>query len=177
MLRSLLLATASVSLLATAAAPASAQDSESELSEVVVMGKRVIRESAGATGLDLSLRETPQSVTVVGAAQIKQFNLTDVNQLLATLPGINVEAVETDRTYYNSRGFDVVNFQVDGVGQPLDWGLQAGALDVAIYDRVEAVRGANGLMTGTGNPSATINYIRKRPTQDFQASASAGYGT
>ncbi len=178
MLRSALLATASLSLLGLAALPASAQESaETQVSDVVVMGKRVIRESAGATGLDLSLRETPQSVTVVGAAQIKQFNLTDVNQLLATLPGINVEAVETDRTYYNSRGFDVVNFQIDGVGQPLDWGLQAGALDIAIYDRVEAVRGANGLMTGTGNPSATINYIRKRPTDEFQASASAGYGT
>ncbi|WAC61465.1 TonB-dependent siderophore receptor [Brevundimonas sp. SL130] len=178
MLRSALLASASISLLGLAAGPALAQTAASdEVSEVVVMGKRVIRESAGATGLDLSLRETPQSVTVIGAAQIKQFNLTDVNQLLATLPGVNVEAVETDRTYYTSRGFDIVNFQVDGVGQPLDWGLQAGALDVAQYERVEAVRGANGLMTGTGNPSATINYIRKRPTEDFQASASAGYGT
>lgn len=177
MLRSILLASASASLLCALAAPALADEAEeSQVSDVVVMGKRVIRESAGATGLDLSLRETPQSVTVVGSAQIKLFNLTDVNQLLATLPGINVEAVETDRTYYNSRGFDIVNFQVDGVGQPLDWGLQAGSLDVAIYDRVEAVRGANGLMTGTGNPSATINYIRKRPTEDFQASASAGYG-
>lgn len=178
MLRSVLLASASAALLCAVSAPALADEAdEAQVSDVVVMGKRVIRESAGATGLDLSLRETPQSVTVVGSAQIKLFNLTDVNQLLATLPGVNVEAVETDRTYYNSRGFDVVNFQIDGVGQPLDWGLQSGALDVAIYERVEAVRGANGLMTGTGNPSATINYIRKRPTDDFQASASAGYGT
>ena len=183
MRRSLLFATVSASLLCVAAAPAWAgEDDETpgaanQLSEVVVLGKRVIRESAGATGLDLSLRETPQSVTVIGAAQIKQFNLTDVNQLLANLPGINVETVETDRTYYNARGFDIVNFQTDGVGQQLDWGFQAGALDIAIYDRVEAVRGANGLMTGTGNPSATINYIRKRPTDAFQVSASAGYGT
>ncbi|MBP2161126.1 MULTISPECIES: TonB-dependent siderophore receptor [Asticcacaulis] len=144
---------------------------------VIVLGKRVIRESAGATGLDLSLRETPQSVTVVTAQQMKEFDLTDANQLLATLPGINVEASETDRTYYNSRGFDIVNFQVDGVGQPLDWGLQTGALDVAIFDRIEAVRGANGMMTGIGNPSATINYIRKRPTKDFRANASVGYGS
>jgi outer membrane receptor for ferric coprogen and ferric-rhodotorulic acid len=183
MFRSILLATASVSLLSVAAATAQAQsraqsqDGTDRVGDVVVLGKRVIHHSAGATGLDLSLRETPQSVTVVGAAQIKQFNLTDVNQLLATLPGINVEAAETDRTYYNSRGFDIVNFQVDGVGQPLDWGLQTGALDVALYERVEAVRGATGLMTGTGNPSATINYIRKRPTDTFQASAAAGYGT
>ena len=34
--------------------------------EITVIGKRVIKGSAGATGLDLSLRQTPQSVTVVG---------------------------------------------------------------------------------------------------------------
>ena len=162
------------------AAPANVEESAESsggLNEIIVLGKRLIRDSASATGLDLSLRETPQSVTIRTAAQIKEFELTDVNQLLASFPGINVESVETDRTYYNSRGFDIVNFQVDGVGQPLDWGLQSGSLDVAMYDRIEAVRGANGMMTGTGNPSATINYIRKRPTKNFRADASAGYGT
>lgn len=180
MFKSSLRATASVLVLSTLtfALPAAADDADAgDVREVIVMGKRVIRDSAGATGLDLSLRETPQSVTIVSAQQMKDFALTEANQLLATLPGINVEASETDRTYYNSRGFDVVNFQVDGVGQPLDWGLQTGALDVAIYDRIESVRGANGMMTGTGNPSATINYIRKRPTDDFRANASVGYGT
>ncbi|MFT3997942.1 MAG: TonB-dependent siderophore receptor, partial [Asticcacaulis sp.] len=183
MTRPQLLGSVSALLLLSLTAPAFAADapadapSDGEPSEIVVLGKRIIRNSAGATGLDLSLRETPQSVTVVSAAQMKDFALTEANQLLATLPGINVEASETDRTYYNSRGFDVVNFQVDGVGQPLDWGLQTGALDVAIFDRIEAVRGANGMMTGTGNPSATINYIRKRPTKDFRANVSASYGT
>lgn len=158
-------------------APVLAEESADGLNEIIVLGKRLIHESASATGLDLSLRETPQSVTLRSAAQVKEFALTDVNQLLASFPGINVESVETDRTYYNSRGFDIVNFQVDGVGQPLDWGLQTGALDIAMYDRIEAVRGANGMMTGTGNPSATINYIRKRPTPGFRADGSAGYGT
>ena len=155
-----------------------AQDSGADKdTQLVVIGKRVIKGSAGATGLDLSLRQTPQSVTVVPAARIQEFGLSDANQLLATIPGINVEADETDRTYYNSRGFDIINFQVDGVGQPLDWGLQVGALDTAIYDRVEAIRGATGMLTGTGNPSATINYIRKRPTRTFQSELSAGYGS
>jgi outer-membrane receptor for ferric coprogen and ferric-rhodotorulic acid len=175
-LRSLLFTT-SLLAVGTAAIADEPVETGSETKDVIVLGKRVIRNSAGATGLDLSLRETPQSVTIVTAAQIKAFDLTDANQLLASLPGINVEATETDRTYYNSRGFDIVNFQVDGVGQPLDWGLQTGALDTVIFDRIEAIRGANGMMTGTGNPSATINYIRKRPTRTFQASASASYGS
>jgi outer membrane receptor for ferric coprogen and ferric-rhodotorulic acid len=142
---------------------------------VLVQGNRTL--SAAATGLDLSLRETPQSLTVVGRQQIDDFKLTDANTLLAQVPGINVEQVETDRTYYNSRGFDITNFQVDGVGLPLIWGIQFGALDTAIFERVEAVRGADSMLTGTGNPSATINYVRKRPTATFQAAAGALFGS
>ncbi len=153
------------------------QTSSDGQTEVTVIGKRVIKGSAGATGLDLSLRETPQSVTVVTAQDMQDFRLNTANSLLKTLPGINVEQVETDRTYYNSRGFDITNFQVDGVGQPLIWGIQYGDIDTAIYDRIEAIRGATGMMTGTGNPSATINYIRKRPTKDFQADVTAAYGS
>jgi outer membrane receptor for ferric coprogen and ferric-rhodotorulic acid len=161
--------------LAPFASAAHAED-ENTVSQVVVEGERTDH-SQGATGLDLSLRETPQSVTVVSKEQIDDFALTNVNELLSQVTGVNVEKVETDRTYYNSRGFDVTNFQVDGIGLPLIWGIQFGDLDTALFERVEIVRGANGMMTGTGNPSATINYIRKRPTQAFQASASASYGS
>lgn len=176
----LFMASSAAALLSAAVARAEAPETpaaDSEPREVVVIGKRVIKGSAGATGLDLSLRETPQSVTIVTAAQIKDFALSDANQLLATIPGINVEADETDRTYYNSRGFDILNFQVDGVGQPLDWGLQVGALDTALFERIDAIRGATGMLTGTGNPSAVINYIRKRPTKAFQADVTAGFGS
>jgi outer membrane receptor for ferric coprogen and ferric-rhodotorulic acid len=141
---------------------------------IVVIGTE---NTSTATGLGLTLRETPQSVTIIDAKQIDEFGLSDANQLLAMAPGINVEKVETDRTYYNSRGFDITNFQLDGIGMPLIWGIQFGDLDTAIFERVEAIRGANGMMTGTGNPSATINYIRKRPGAAFAADASVQYGS
>ncbi|MGR4866235.1 TonB-dependent siderophore receptor [Caulobacter sp. LARHSG274] len=146
------------------------------VSQVLVESERS-KHSQGATGLDLSLRETPQSITVMPRDQIQDFALNNVNELLALAPGVNVERVETDRTYFNARGFDITNFQVDGVGLPLIWGIQFGELDTALFDRVEIVRGANGMLTGTGNPSATINYVRKRPTKDFRATASASYGS
>lgn len=145
--------------------------------EITVIGKRVIKGSAGATGLDLSLRQTPQSVTVVDEQQIEDFSLTTANQVLTAIPGIQVDAAETDRSVYSARGFDITNFQVDGVGQPLIWGIQYGDIDSVIYDRVEAIRGSTGMLTGTGNPSATINYIRKRPTSTFQSELTAAYGS
>jgi outer membrane receptor for ferric coprogen and ferric-rhodotorulic acid len=135
------------------------------------------RASRSATGLDLSLRETPQSISVITRSVIDDFQLNSVNDVLSLSPGVIVEKVETDRTYYSARGFDIVNFQVDGIGIPMTYGLVDGDLDTAIYERVEVVRGATGLLSSTGNPSATINFVRKRPTASFQASAGLTLGS
>ncbi|MGO4379368.1 TonB-dependent siderophore receptor [Pseudoduganella sp. RAF19] len=168
---------------AWADAPADEAAPEPVMQTVVVKGEAespdsyTTRRSASSAHLDLSLRETPQSVSVVTAARIEDFRLDAVNDVLASTTGVTVERVETDRTYYTARGFDIVNFQYDGVGIPFVFGNVTGDLDTALYDRIDIVRGANGLMSATGNPSATVNFIRKRPTAAFQASASATLGS
>jgi len=173
--RRLLSATVLAGALA-AALPAFAEDDAGTVAEVLVTARRDDRTSKGATGLDLSLTETPQAVTVVDRAFMDAFGLDEVNQVLALTPGVNVEAVETDRTYYNARGFDIKSMQVDGVGLPFTWNV-VGVLDTAGYEKVEVVRGANGLLTGTGNPSGTINYVRKRPTNDVRGEAELTVGS
>ncbi|MEZ5704883.1 MAG: TonB-dependent siderophore receptor [Burkholderiaceae bacterium] len=133
--------------------------------------------SSSATGLDLRLRETPQSISVTSQAQMQAFGLNEVRTLLSAVTGVQVEKVETDRTYFSSRGFDITNFQEDGIGLPFASGLLNGDMDTAIYDRVEVLRGANGLLSSTGNPSATVNFVRKRPTTQFQASVGLTLGS
>ncbi|MFN3583372.1 TonB-dependent siderophore receptor [Phenylobacterium sp.] len=172
--RHLLLATVFMGASA-AALPAFADDAAS-LEELVVTARRENRTSKGATGLDLSLTETPQAVTVIDRDFMDVFGLDDANSVLSLTPGVNVEEVETDRTYYNARGFDIRSMQIDGVGLPFTWNV-AGDLDVAGYEKIEAVHGANGLLTGTGNPSGTINYVRKRPTNAFQGAAELTAGS
>ncbi len=49
--------------------------------------------------------------------------------------------------------------------------------DLAIYDHLEVLRGASGLTQGSGEPGGSVNMVRKRPTYDFRASASAGAGS
>ncbi|WP_243652836.1 TonB-dependent siderophore receptor [Novosphingobium sp. PhB165] len=165
---------------AYAAEPANGDDQAQARRDIIVTGARTnqvnLNESASATGLDLSLRETPQSVTVVDRQRIDDFALTNVNDLLEQTVGVTVQRNETDRTEYTSRGFDITNFQVDGIGLPL-LGAVDGDLDTILYERVEIVRGANAIMTGVGNPSATVNYLRKRPTTTFQANVSAYAGS
>ncbi|MFB9245669.1 TonB-dependent siderophore receptor [Massilia antarctica] len=135
------------------------------------------RDSDSASKLNLTLRETPQSVSVVTRARMDDFRLDNVNDVLANTTGVTVEKVETDRTYYVARGFDIINFQVDGVGTPLVFGNMMGKLDTALFDRVDIVRGANGLAASTGNPSATVNFIRKRPGPALAASAGLTLGS
>lgn len=125
----------------------------------------------------MSQRETPQSISVVTRAQIEDFQLNDVNALLTTVPGVSVLTSDTDRIYYSARGFDIQTFQIDGIGLPFSFGIQTGSIDTAIYDRIEVVRGAPGLLSPTGNPSAVVNFIRKRPFREIKASASAQYGS
>ena len=43
------------------------------------------------------------------------------------------------------------------------WGTVVGREDTFLFERIELIRGANGLLTGVGNASGTINYVRKRP--------------
>ncbi len=116
-----------------------------------------------ATGLNLSIRETPQSVTVVTRERIEEQNLRTISAVAQNVTGISVREYDSARNSFSARGFDIDNFLIDGVPTTYDSGWSAGqsSLDTAIYDRVEVVRGATGLVTGAGNPSAAINLVRK----------------
>lgn len=147
---------------AAAAAPASAASAPGQ--NVVVAAKRDARVSKGATGLPIEIKDTPQTISVIEAQDMKDFGATGSNDALRLGTGINVEQYETNRASFNSRGFDIQLTQLDGLGMTNDWGTVIGQLDTFLFDRIELIRGANGLLTGVGNASGTINYVRKRPT-------------
>ena len=133
--------------------------------------------ASGASRLALDIIDIPQSVSVITETQMSDYQLNDIDTVLDTATGVNVERIETNRTYYTARGFDITNFQVDGVGLPLSSGNNHSGEDTAIFDRIEVIRGANGLMTGVGNPSATINFIRKRPNAENELAINASLGS
>lgn len=139
----------------------------SEIENIEVRGSYIegygAHKASGASRINLPIKDIPQSVSVITSAQFDDYQLNGINDVLDTATGVNVQRVETSRTYYSARGFDINNFQIDGIGLPLIRGNNHGDEDSAIYDRIEIIRGANGLMTGVGNPSATVNFIRKRP--------------
>ncbi|WP_222718361.1 TonB-dependent siderophore receptor [Aliarcobacter vitoriensis] len=112
-----------------------------------------------ATKLDLSIRETPQSVKVLTQEYLQDANITSFQEMLSNVTGVSTNRSD-ERISPTARGFSVNYFMYDGVPS-LYWYLDASDSDLVIYDRVEIVKGANGLMTGAGNPSIGINMIRK----------------
>ncbi|MBI6918843.1 TonB-dependent siderophore receptor [Pseudomonas monteilii] len=134
-----------------------------------------------ATKLALSPRETPQSVSVVTRRQMDDQNMQSLDDVARAATGINtVKDFGTERSRYFSRGFQVNDLQYDGVPSSISESFSMDVTSVnnmAIYDRVEFVRGANGLMQGAGSPSAAINLVRKRPGDTYQMKAEIGAGS
>ena len=131
------------------------------------------------SGLSLTWRETPQSISVVTRQRMEDFGLQSVEDIAGATTGLYLSKGSTERAGFASRGFSISNYALDGVPLSLQTYTNdtIGQSTLAIYDRVELLRGASGLLTGTGNPSGVINLVRKRPTDQFRASVEASVGS
>ncbi|UUC48395.1 TonB-dependent receptor [Pseudomonas citronellolis] len=113
-----------------------------------------------------TLRETPQAVTVLTRQYMDDRNITTIDQAMEKTPGITVYESPMGGKYFYSRGFMMQGqYQYDGV--PLDVGgeyVQANSFsgDMAFYDRVEVLKGAAGMMKGSGSSTGGVNFVRKR---------------
>lgn len=114
--------------------------------------------------LPLTLRETPQTVTVVPQAAITDFGLTDIRKILLFMPGVYVSAERGPQAYYFEARGNGMQVQYDGVPSSNRFGGRGDGktLDSATIDRVEVLHGATGLLTGPGSPGGTVNVFRKR---------------
>lgn len=132
------------------------------------------------TKLNLSQRDIPQSVSVMTQERIKDQDLQDVGDALANVTGISASQNDSERVDFYSRGFYINNYTYDDIPstQTGAWNFGETDGDSAIYERIDVVRGSAGLMTGTGNPGAAINMIRKKAdSKTFVGNLSASYGS
>ncbi|VVN32307.1 Ferripyoverdine receptor [Pseudomonas fluorescens] len=131
-----------------------------------------------ATKLPLTLRETPQAVTVITRQRMDDQAMTSINDVVNATPGLFLNySSGPGRQTYTSRGFDIDNLMYDGIPSGYN-GVSVGAQpNLAMFDRVEVVRGATGLVTGAGNPSAAINLIRKRPLDEQKVTLTGAAGS
>ncbi|TRX73839.1 TonB-dependent siderophore receptor [Pseudomonas mangiferae] len=118
-----------------------------------------------ATRLPLSIRETPQAVTVITRQRMDDQAMTSINDVVKSTPGLFLSRADgPGRPSFHARGFAIDNVMYDGMPSSYQGWLVGVQPNLAMYDRVEVIRGATGLVTGSGNPAAAINLVHKRPT-------------
>jgi outer-membrane receptor for ferric coprogen and ferric-rhodotorulic acid len=162
-------------------------DGSTQLGTITVQGQGGTTEGSGsyttdqmttATGLPMSIRQTPQAVAVVSRQRLTDQHITTVEDAMSNAPGITYKkkatADDNEKGLF-ARNMEITNMQVDGVTMHKDF--KALGLDTSLYDRIEIVRGSTGLMSGTGNPAASINLVRKKPTDTFQAEVKGTVGS
>ncbi len=123
------------------------------------------------TGLALSPKETPQSVSVITKTQISEQGITNLADALKTTTGVNVIR-DTGIPRFQSRGFYIDQIEEDGISSTVPGAINnpmydaQSMNDIAVYDHIEVVRGATGLTQANGEPGGTVNAVRKRPTSE-----------
>lgn len=125
-----------------------------------------------------SFREIPNSVSVVTRQQIEDRNLNTVADALKQVTGVQVVQYGLGNFGFTSRGLNITTLQVDGLQTADTQGAwTTDSFDIAVYDRIELVRGPAALFQGSSEPGGAINLVRKRATADTHINAMAQAGS
>ena len=126
-------------------------------------GSYTAKATTASTGLALSLKETPQLVSVITRQQMEDQNLTQLTDVVMQAAGLTLSSggnIGSDNSPIYARGQTVDSYLLDGVKLLSTYSSIFQSQDTALFDRIEVVRGANGLMTGAGSASASISKWR-----------------
>ena len=112
-----------------------------------------------------AMKDIPQSVSVLTRQRLDDQGITDLREAVNNVTGVvGVHGVGPG-VVITARGFQIDQWQYDGV--PIDRNTYAlgnwGQENMVIYDRLEVLRGASGMLVGTGSPGGSVNLVRKRP--------------
>ncbi|WEK31288.1 MAG: TonB-dependent siderophore receptor [Candidatus Pseudomonas phytovorans] len=125
------------------------------------------------------LKDIPQSVSVVTRQRLDDQNMNSLQDAMRQVTGATIKSYNTGSNLNDVyiRGFLVDQVQVDGVSQRTGQGDMATSFDLAMFDRVEVLRGPSGLYQGAGEPGGTINLVRKRALGQFGLSGEVSAGS
>ncbi|MBB6498465.1 TonB-dependent receptor [Pedobacter cryoconitis] len=143
--------------------------SNEQLKEVVVSGgktnKFAVKESALVSKMPLKNLENPQVYAVVSKELMTEQVITNYDDALKNVPGIDKLWSSTGRGgdgagYFSLRGFAVQPTLVNGLP-----GLTNGSLDVSNVERIEVLKGPSGTLFGSSLISygGLINTVTKQP--------------
>lgn len=125
-----------------------------------------------------SLKEIPNSVSVVTRQQIEDRNINTVADGLKQVAGVQVVQYSLGNFGFTSRGMNITTLQVDGLQTADTQGAwTTDSFDIAVYDRIELVRGPAALFQGSSEPGGAVNLVRKRALADTHVNIMAQAGS
>jgi iron complex outermembrane receptor protein len=128
-------------------------------------GTTVVRRDTTATRTDTPLLETPQSVTIVTAAQIAEQASPNLQEALRYTAGVRNELYGVDNRgdWVSLRGSDSSTVLLNGMRLPLSgwWGVMRE--EPYAFDQMAVLRGPSSIIAGQNDPGGVLNLVSKRP--------------
>jgi len=133
-----------------------------------------------ATGMktDTPLKEIPQSISVVGAEQIRDTGSQNMQEALRYVPGVVADAYGIDSRSDGSfiRGTDATEY-LDGLRRTFSYYTYNYRIDPFFMERVEVLRGPASVLYGQAEVGGIINAVSKRPQTEQGGEITVEYGT
>lgn len=126
--------------------------------------------------LPATLRQIPQSISVITNAQIKDRDVKTFDQLAERTPGLRVLRNDDGRSSVYARGYEYDEYNIDGLTAPMQ-SINGTLPNLIAFDRVEILRGPSGLFDSSGEMGGVVNFVRKRPTDTLQGAVNLGAGS
>ncbi|WP_291082752.1 TonB-dependent siderophore receptor [Hydrogenophaga sp.] len=160
-----------------AQATASGTDTAPTLSEVTVTAPAqpedargpvrgyATKRSATATKTDTPLNETPQSVTVITADQIRDQGSPNLQEALRYAAGVRNELYGIDNRgdWFSLRGSEESTLLYNGLREPLTGYYGTVRTEPYNFERIEVLRGPSSIIAGQNDPGGVVNLVPKRP--------------
>ncbi len=129
-----------------------------------------------------NIQKTPISVTALSGEVMDQIGIDNLEDFQFFTPGITI--TNDSMAIVNIRGIGTSAFGVatdpsstvyiDGIYQPRP---TTGYQDMFDIERVELLRGPQGVLFGRNSAGGTLNIISKAPTEDFEGAIGLTYGS
>ena len=144
----------------------------------------VAKRSATATKTDTSIIETPQSISVVTADQVKAQKPATLLDALQYSAGVTGELSALGTAQYGSDTLYLRGFQADPQfgsfyrdGMRFGANLYYGGQEPYGLERIEVLKGPSSVLYGAAAPGGIVNTVSKRPTQEVLREVSLEYGS
>lgn len=159
-----------------------AEDETIELDTIQVVGEKEsdtrpvkgynAKKSSSSTRTDSPLRDTPQSITVIPQDLIKDQSIQSISQAVQYVPGVQAAQGEGNRDALVFRGNATTgDFFLDGLRDDVQT-----YRDIYNTDRIEVLKGPNGMAFGRGGAGGAINRVTKEAGWDPISELTASYG-